>query len=122
MTEIDRMNEVNKICSEMMRNAQNMERAAAAESNSRQVLGKFFNAGKQGGLRQGVATVLICPGCFALTAVNGFISAIWAYIYLALCQPQIVGMPFFPLGSLPYEASSCHAVHSCKIGGLALTV
>ena len=44
MTEIERINEVNRICDEMMRNAQSMERAAAAEasSRSRQVLGKLF--------------------------------------------------------------------------------
>ena len=57
MTEIDRMNDVNKICNEMMLNARSMERAAAAESSSRQVLGKFFNAGKANGLRQGMTTV-----------------------------------------------------------------
>ena len=45
-TEIERMNEVTRICNEMMRNAQNMERAAAADahSRSRQVLGKIFGA------------------------------------------------------------------------------
>lgn len=44
MSEIDRMNEVNNICNEMMRNAQLMERAAAADAHSRgrQVLGKMF--------------------------------------------------------------------------------
>ena len=57
MTEIDRMNDVNKLCDEMMLNARSMERAAAAESSSRQVLGKFFNAGKANGLRQGMTTV-----------------------------------------------------------------
>ena len=57
MTEIDRMNDVNNICNEMMRNARSMERAAAAESSSRQVLGKFFNANKSNGLKQGMATV-----------------------------------------------------------------
>ena len=57
MTEIDRMNDVNKLCDEMMLNARSMERAAAAESSSRQVLGKFFNAGKASGLRQGMTTV-----------------------------------------------------------------
>ncbi len=59
MTEIDRMNDVNKLCDEMMLNARNMERAAAAESSSRQVLGKFFNAGKANGLRQGMTTVRV---------------------------------------------------------------
>lgn len=68
-TEIDRMNDVNKLCDEMMKNARNMERAAAAESSSRQVLGKFFNAGKANGLRQGMTTVRVllrvCLACGA---------------------------------------------------------
>ena len=67
-TEIDRMNDVNKLCDEMMKNARNMERAAAAESSSRQVLGKFFNAGKANGLRQGMTTVLLQYICFAYHA------------------------------------------------------
>lgn len=64
MTEIDRMNDVNKICNEMMRNARSMERAAAAESSSRQVLGKFFNANKSNGLRQGMAAVRLILSAF----------------------------------------------------------
>jgi hypothetical protein len=55
MTEMERINNVDQICSEMIRNAQSMERAAAAESSGRQVLGKFF--GKPSGVRQGLNKV-----------------------------------------------------------------
>ena len=58
MTEMERINNVNQICSEMMRNAQSMERAAAAESSGRQVLGKFFGKpGGASGVRQGMNKV-----------------------------------------------------------------
>jgi hypothetical protein len=56
MSEMERINEVDQICNEMMRNAKNMERAAAAESSSRPVLGKFF--GKPNGVRQGVSKAI----------------------------------------------------------------
>lgn len=58
MTEMERINNVNQICSEMMRNAQSMERAAAAESSGRQVLGKFFGKpGGPSGVREGMNKV-----------------------------------------------------------------
>jgi len=60
MTEMERINNVDQICNEMMRNAQSMERAAAAESSGRQGLGKLF--GRPSGVRQGMNKVsaLLC--------------------------------------------------------------
>ena len=51
MTEIERMNEVNRVCDEMMRNARSMERAAAADasSRSRQVFSKIFGPNARDG-------------------------------------------------------------------------
>ena len=44
--EAERMNEVNNMCNEMLQNAKNIERAAAAEAQfgGRQVLGKLFGS------------------------------------------------------------------------------
>lgn len=57
MTEVDRINDVAKLCDEMMRNARSMERAAAAESSGRQALNRFFGAGRANDRRQGMVRV-----------------------------------------------------------------
>jgi len=77
MTEMERINDVDQICNEMMRNAKNMERAAAAESSGRQVLGKFF--GKPNGVRQGMskATLSLLVLHLVLVFLGRFDQAKW---------------------------------------------
>ena len=61
-TEIERMNEVNGICHEMIRNAKNMERAAAAEANSapQKMIGKLFGS-RQSRTSNDLAAVCLFP-------------------------------------------------------------
>ncbi|KAK9903907.1 hypothetical protein WJX75_000087 [Coccomyxa subellipsoidea] len=91
MSEIERMNEVNKMCEEMMTNARNMERAAAASAASSSQVGRFHS--------------------LPAGSLTGMVNGIMAKTKGALMHGAIESLiPDVPLRSVPSHDGGCYTL------------